>query len=146
MANSHDQQALAKTGTHPLYADLESRRAFPRIRLRIPLQIALPNGKIVCAQIYNLSPDGIQIRCTPETARQIHPSGKAINDGSGPEITVALRLKHGADIRTHALLCRVYYVLPETPKEIIIGLQFDSLPTAQREIIDALMSASLIPR
>jgi len=145
MVNGHHKQPLDETGSHPLYARFEQRRAFPRVRLRIPIQVGLPGGEIACARIYNLSPDGIQIRCDSATARRIHPSGKAISDGSGPKVLIALRLKHGADTRTHVLRCKVFYLLPESRKEVIIGLEFEELKSEQRELIDAMMSASLEP-
>ena len=145
MVNSQHNRQLDETGTHPLYNRLEQRRAFPRVRLRIPVQVGLAGGQVACARIYNLSPDGIQIRCDPVTAKRIHHSGKPINDGSGPKVLIALRLKHGADVRTHVLRCKVFYLLSETPREIIVGLEFEELNAAQREVIDALMSASQEP-
>ena len=145
MAKSQDNQQLDETGSHPLYSKLERRRAFPRVRLRIPVQIGLPGGQVACARIYNLSPDGIQVRCDPVTARRIHPSGETISDGSGPKVQVAIRLKQGSDVRTHVLKCKVFYLLPESPQEFIIGLEFEELDSAQRDALDTLMSASLEP-
>ena len=146
MGDAQSEQKLDETGHHPLYSGLEQRRAFPRIKLRIPVQVGLPGGQVACARIYNLSPDGIQIRCDPNTAQRIHPSGRSVSDGSGPKILIALRLKQGADMRTHVLKCRVFYLLPETPQEVIIGLEFEELNAAQRDVIDSLMSASLEPQ
>jgi hypothetical protein len=145
MGDAQSEQALDETGHHPLYSGLEQRRALPRVKLRIPIQVGLPGGEVACARIYNLSPDGIQIHCDPITAQRIHPSGSIINDGSGPTVLIALRLKQGADIRTHVLKCRVYYLLPETDQEVIIGLEFEELNAAQRDVLDSLMSASLEP-
>jgi hypothetical protein len=145
MVKSQGNQQLDETGSHPLYSKLEQRRAFPRVRLRIPVQIGLPGGQVACARIYNLSPDGIQVRCDPITARRIHPSGETISDGSGPKVQVAIRLKRGADVHTHVLKCKVFYLLPESPREFIIGLEFEELDSAQRDALDTLMSASLEP-
>ena len=58
---------------------------------------------------------------------------------------VAMRLKKGADVCTLVLRCKVFYLLAETAKEIILGLEFEELDSAQRGAIDALMSASLEP-
>jgi hypothetical protein len=85
------------------------------------------------------------VRCDPITASRIHPSGETISDGSGPKVQVAIRLKQGADVRTHVLKCKVFYLLPESPKEFIIGLEFEELDSAQRDALDTLMSASLEP-
>jgi len=145
MAESQPKQALDETGSHPMYIRHEQRRAYPRVRLRIPVQVGLPGGQVACARIYNLSPDGLQIRCDPITARRIHPSGNPIRDGSGPKVMVAMRLKKGSDVCTLVLRCKVFYLLAETPKEIIIGLEFEELDAAQRDTIDAVMSASLEP-
>ena len=143
MAERQHDEPLGVTGHHPLHATLEQGRSVPPVRLSIPVQVGLSGGNIACARIYNLSSEGIQIRCDPGTARRIHPAGKAISDRSGPEVLIALRLKHGADIRTQVLRCRVFYVLPESPQEVIIGLEFEELNQAQREVIDALMGARL---
>jgi hypothetical protein len=40
----------------------------------------------------------------------------------------------------------VFYLLPETPEEVIIGLEFEELNATQRDVIDSLMSASLEPQ
>ena len=145
MGNNQLPQDLDETGSHPLYGDLERRRAFPRVRLRVPVQVGLADGRVVRARIYNLSPDGIQLRCDSATAKLIHPSGKAISDSSGPKLFVALRLKHGADIRTHVLRCRVFYVLEEDLHNIIVGTMFEDLNPEHRKIIDAVMAASMEP-
>jgi hypothetical protein len=109
------------------------------------VQVGLPGGEVVCARIYNLSPDGIQLLCDTTATRCTHPSGKPIKDGSGPRIHIVLRLKHGADVRTHILPCKVFYLLPETSKQIMLGLEFDALKLAQRGVIDSILSASLEP-
>ena len=143
MENYQTKGAWDDTGSHPLDNNLTRQPAFPRVRLRIPVQVSLADGKVVCARIYNLSPDGIQIRCTPETASLIHPSGKSVTNGTGEKLMVALRLKNSTNIRTHTLNCQVDYVLPEGADEVIIGLQFDELEQSQRQVIDAALSASL---
>ena len=143
MANSQRNQQLGDTKQHLLYSALEQRRALPRVRLQIPIQIGLPGGQIACARICNLSPDGIQIRCDTLTARRIHPSGNVVNDRSGPKVLIALRLKHGADMRTHVLRCKVFYLLPQSEQEVLIGLEFEELNAAQRDVIDTMLSASL---
>ena len=59
--NKHTRNPqLDDTGHHPMYRDLESRRAYPRVNLPMPVQVGLPGGKVAVAHIYNLSPDGIQ--------------------------------------------------------------------------------------
>ena len=135
---------LSDTGHHPLYRGYESRRAYPRVKLRLPVQIGLPGGQVVCARIYNISPDGMQVRCSPEAALTLNPGGKA-GRGAGCELLVALRLRHHGNVRTHVLRCALTYMLPENREEVIIGLSFQSLMPEQQAAIDAVVGASLEP-
>ncbi len=138
--------SLEDTGRHPLYRSFESRRAYPRVRLRMPVRIGLKGGRVVCANIYNMSPDGIQIRCDRATARSIHPAGKKLREGAGPEVMVAMRLKAGGDLRTHMVRCRLSYILPQDTDVVVMGFEFREVLPAQREAIDAVLGASLEPR
>ena len=136
---------LEDTGRHPLYKRFEARRSYPRVKLHMPVQIGLPGGRIACARVYNLSPDGLQIRCDGPTAKAIHPSGKPVKQGEEPEVLAVLRTEGGKDMRTHVLKCRMSYMLPQSRTEIIMGLIFQDLLPDQRAAIDALLCASLTP-
>ncbi len=139
------RDGMGDTGQHPLYRSHESRRAYPRVRLRMPVRIGLSGGRVVCADIYNMSPDGIQVRCDRHTALGIHPDARPVAPGAGPTVLVALRLRSGRDVHTIVVHCRLGYLLPQGPDEVILGLQFQELLPAQREAIDAVLAASLEP-
>jgi len=145
MSEEREREDLAETGRHPLYRGLQARRGYPRVKLSMPVQIGLPGGRVVCARVYNLSPDGLQVRCDPETAHQVHPQARPVADGTGPEVLVVLRTRDGNDMRTQVVRCRLTYVLPESRSEIILGFSFLHLLPAQRFAIDALLAASLEP-
>lgn len=46
----------------PLIESFENRRHYPRLNLDLPVAITNSGGEILNADIYNISPDGIQIR------------------------------------------------------------------------------------
>lgn len=138
--------ALDETGRHPLYRVHESRRGYPRVKLRMPVQVGLPGGRVVVARIYNMSPDGIQIRCDRQTAASIVPDTGRIAPGHAPELLVVMRLTAGQATRSHVIRCRLSYALPESASEVIMGLAFQELLPEQREAIDAALGASLEPR
>lgn len=146
MQGEERDEQLAQTGKHPRYREMESRRAYPRMLLSQPVQIGLSGGRVACARIYNLSPEGMQIRCEPDAALAINPEGRAISPGQGPQVLVAVRLNCGTDMRTHVIRCRVSYVLPESPHEVIMGMSFEELLPSQREAIDSVLTASMRPR
>lgn len=146
MNDGRVRAALDETGQHPLYRVHESRRGYPRVRLRMPVQVGLAGGRVVVARIYNLSPDGIQIRCDRLTAASIAPDTRRIAPGRGPEVLVVMRLTTGQDTRSHVIRCRLSYALPESADEVIMGLSFQELLPEQREAIDAALGASLEPR
>lgn len=153
MANSRYGQQLDEAGCQPLYSSvcgtvhgsIEKRRAFPHLRLRIPVQVGLSDGQVAVARIYDLSADSIQILCDPVTAQRIHPSCEAVDDGGGPVIPIALRLNSGADVRTQILRCKLFHFLPQSEQAVIISLHFEELNAAQRKVLDALMHATLEP-
>jgi hypothetical protein len=136
---------LDDTGHHPLYQKFECRRAHPRVKLRLPVQIGLSGGSVVCARIYNISPDGVQVRCDRATAARINPGGRAVTEGNGQELLLAVRLHHDGHMRSHVLRCRLSYMLPETEDDIIIGLNFQDLLPEQRAALDSVVGASLEP-
>jgi hypothetical protein len=138
--------SLDDTGRHPLYQVHESRRGYPRVKLRMPVQIGLAGGRVVIARIYNMSPDGVQIRCDRATAASILPDTSRLKPGEGPELLLVMRLTLGQDTRSHVIRCRLSYALPESAAEVIMGLTFQELLPAQREAIDAALGASLEPR
>jgi len=145
MSGNHEKDDLADTGRHPLYRGFQAQRAYPRVKLSMPVQIGLPGGRVVCARIYNLSPDGLQVRCEPQAARQIHPSGRPVGEGQGPEVLVVLRTRDGNALRTLVVRCRLTYILAESRSEIILGFNFLNLLPAQQSAVDALLAASLMP-
>lgn len=135
-----------QTGQHPLYRRMENKRGHPRVRLRMPVQIGLRGGQVVCARIYNMSPDGIQIRCEPSAARAINPPGCEVAPGDGPPVLVAMRLDTGLDVQTVVVRARLSYALPESPDEVIMGLSFEEMGRGQRSAIESALSASLVAR
>jgi hypothetical protein len=135
----------AQTGQHPLYQVHEARRGYPRVKLRMPVQIGLASGRVVIARLYKLSADGIQIRCSRPTAASILPDSYRLAADTGPQLLIVMRLTAGRDTRSHVLRCRVSYALPESADEVIMGLAFLELLPEQRAAIDAMLGAGLEP-
>ncbi len=129
----------------PEHHEFECRRAFPRVKLQMPVQIGLPGGEVVCARIYNITPDGLQVRCDRATARSIHPGREPPASGQEPELLVVMRLRQDDDVRTHVLRCRVRYMLAESRDEIAMGVDFLTLLPEQQAAIESVVGASLDP-
>ena len=146
MGGERRDSDLEHTGQRSLHRKPEDQRGSPRVKLHMPVQIGLRGGQVVCARIYNMSPDGVQVRCETSAALLINPSGRAVEPGGGPLVQVAMRLNTGVNVSTFAVRARVSYVLPESAEEVIIGLSFEALNQHQRDAIEAALSASLIPR
>jgi hypothetical protein len=140
-----DYDPLGQTSHNPLYRRLEAQREYPRVTLSMPVQIGLKDGKVVCARLYRLSPDGLQVRCDPAVARQIYPEGTPVVAAQAPEVTVLLRTHKGNDTQTQALPCRLTYVIADSRSEIIMGLGFVDLLPEQRRSVDAVLAASMVP-
>ena len=65
----------------PVHKD---RRSLPRVKLSCPGKVILPGGDVVNVMIYDLSRDGLQLRCGKKAAHAINPGGKAIKDRDSP--------------------------------------------------------------
>ncbi len=70
----------------------EDRRKYPRLRLDIPVKVKYQSDKFVEARLYDISPDGLQIRCDQPTAGLIHPSGKPIPEHAQPSVLIGFTL------------------------------------------------------
>ena len=63
---------MRKQQDQPLaFEDFENRRRFPRLRMNLPVTVTGPDGTKFKAVIYDMSPDGVQIRHDVNVGREM---------------------------------------------------------------------------
>jgi hypothetical protein len=86
----------------------EKRRKYPGIVTQQPVEIKYKT-KTLQATVYDISPDGLQIRCNRNTMREIHSSGEFIRNNNAPLIDVVFSLPIGESHRQIKVACVIYY-------------------------------------
>ena len=130
-----------QTMFRPVHKD---RRSLPRVTLSCPGKVILPGGDVVNVMIYDLSRDGLQLRCGKKAARAINPDGKAIKDGGSlPEIQVLfyVPLESGKG-RVKAKGKLMYFALI-APDIVALGLKFKSISSSGVEHLRSVVKAAL---
>ena len=107
----------------------EEGRRFPRIPASIPITIEKSNNETIEAVTYDISPDGIQIRCNRAVAQTLHPKSQRIEENARPtvEITLTLPVKKGE--KKFSAVCQIVYMIilkePESEAEnAALGLRY----------------------
>jgi c-di-GMP-binding flagellar brake protein YcgR len=109
------------------FESFENRRKYPRLNLHIPVKVQSQNGKCVSAKLYDISPDGLQIRCDQEVAGVIHPGGKQIKEGEQPKVTVGFNLLlngKNTEIIVRCSMCYFALLTNGENNEVAFGLRF----------------------
>jgi hypothetical protein len=130
--------------TARLYEIYEEKRAFPRVTLNCPA-IIVQGGERLRVTVYNLSPDGLQIRCDRTTAQRIHPSGRQIRKDAGPVLDVMVSLPQSGASRVLKTRCRAWYFAVVSDAEIAFGLRFLDTGTAGGAVIEQFLREALEP-
>ena len=131
--------------TRPFYAIYEERRQYPRIVIDVPVQIQTQNEKSILADAYDISPDGLQIRCERLTARALHPSGRSLSDGNGPQVDVTLYLPFPSGQLPLSARCKLFYVAVCPRGDIAFGLQFVKFEGSGSRTLSQFIEKSIEP-
>ncbi len=105
----------------------EESRSYPRIKTRLPITLSLESNETVTASIYDISPDGLQIRCNRHVAAKLNPGGKRINAKDNVTIKAEFLLSVDDEQRKIIVFCKVYYfvIIPGGLEEdVAFGLKF----------------------
>ena len=129
------------------YEIYEDRRKYPRVVTNSPAEIRFQD-KVLSVRVHDLSPDGLQIRCSRPTLREIRPSGRAIKKDNAPVVDVRFRLSVGRAERNIEASATLYYIvlLPERKEaDVACGLQFKEFRGKGREHVDAFIADAMAP-
>ena len=108
------------------YEHYEEARKYPRIRMKLPVQLYVDDCEYN-ASIFDVSPDGLQVRCNRETAAGINPKGKKINPDDNIIVKAVFSLPIKNESKQISVSCKLYYFVllsDEKEEDIAFGLQF----------------------
>ncbi len=130
-----------QTMFRPVHKD---RRTLPRVTLSCPGKVILPGGDVVNVMIYDLSRDGLQLRCGKKAAHAINPDGKAVKNGDSPlEIQVLFYVPlDSGEGRVKAKGKLMYFSLI-APDIVALGLKFKSISSGGVEHLRSVVKAAL---
>lgn len=130
-----------QTMFRPVHTD---RRALPRVTLKCPGKVILPGGDVVNVMIYDLSRDGLQLRCGKKAAHAINPDGKAIKDGASPlEIQVLFYVPLDSGKGRVKAKGKLMYFSLIAPDIVALGLKFKSISSGGIEHLRSVVKAAL---
>ena len=97
--------------TSKIHDRYEEGRRFPRIPASIPITIEKDKNKTIKAITYDISPDGIQIRCNQAVAQTLHPKNERIEEKARPSVGVTLSLPVKKSEKKFSAICQIVYMI-----------------------------------
>jgi hypothetical protein len=130
-----------QTMFRPVHKD---RRSLPRVTLSCPGKVILPGGDVVNVMIYDLSRDGLQLRCGKKAAHAINPGGKAIEDRDSPlEIQVLFYVPLDSGKGRVKAKGKLMYFSLIAPDIVALGMKFKSISSGGVEHLRSVVKAAL---
>ncbi|MGB5338837.1 MAG: PilZ domain-containing protein [Gammaproteobacteria bacterium] len=120
------------------------RREHPRIRISLPLEIIVANGKVLRGDMLDISRAGLQFCCDGRSARSIFPGGHLLSAGKSGTVQVRCSLALSDQSSGHVdASCQVIFSRRAAQDKYCIGAQFeqfagDSYGTIERFINEHL--------
>ncbi len=130
-----------QTMFRPVHKD---RRSLPRVTLGCAGKVILPGGDVVNVMIYDLSRDGLQIRCGKKAAHAINPEGKAIKDGATPpDVQVLFYVPVDSGKGRVMAKGKLMYFSLIAPDIVALGIKFKSISSGGVEHLRSVVKAAL---
>lgn len=129
----------------PYYEVYEERRQYPRIELGRPVKLLLPGGAEAACLAFNVSPDGLQVRCNRQTAALVNPGGRPIREDNAFEVGVCLEFPLKSGPRPCRARCRVLYFALVAADTAAFGMRFVKFHGNDRDAVFQFIQQSLEP-
>ena len=122
----------------------KDRRTLPRVTLSCPGKVILAGGDVVNVMIYDLSRDGLQIRCGKKAARAINPGGKGVKEGGSPtEIQVLFYVPIDSGKGRVKAKGKLMYFSLIAPDIVALGMKFKSISSGCVEHLKKVVKSAL---
>jgi hypothetical protein len=132
-------------GLLPVLRHFEEQRCYPRVDLRTPVIVTTDAHEVAHAHIRNISTDGVQLRCDPQTASILHPRATHIVPGTGAMVMLRFHVPVSGRDRPFAARARLTYIAVKNPEEIAFGLRFDRVSQDNKRLLSEYISQCMLP-
>ena len=119
-------------------------RRHPRARLNRRVLLRGDDGRIVPANVHDISVGGMQLRCEPATAYSLNFGGDELNPKEGPEFDVRLTLPLDDALLELNVRCRMFYFIEDETDDIAVGLKFDGLAEDTKTLLKQYLQRSIL--
>ena len=118
--------------------NLDKQRRYVDVPLNVETAFMTDTGSKFSATVSDISPDGLQIRCSGDSAKLIQIQGQ---NSEPPFISAAILLPIGNGTRTLAVRCQARYLKTvDTEPRCVAGLRFVQLPVQSERILNAFFA------
>lgn len=125
---------------------LDDTRRLPRVVVRRPARVLVAGGEQVSAMVYDVSPDGLQLRCSRAAASAIHPGGHPIRPGEDtPRVGVMVRLPAAGGAINLRVLGKLSFFSLIAPDVAAMGVRLIGVSPEDARRLDRFWMAALEP-
>jgi hypothetical protein len=128
-----------------LYEIYDRRRKYPRVIIELPATMKVSDNFETEVQLYDLSPDGIQIRCDRKAAKIICPEGKITKEILKREVKIIFDLYYRREKRSVCISVIPIYLLFISDDLISFGMQFYQHDKKMLKIISDYIDYEVAP-
>ncbi len=128
-----------------LYNMYEEKREYPRIKVDTLAIVHKQDEYDINVLLHDISPDGVQLRCSRKTAFKIHPSGKFITDKTAPEVVLKFALPIGGKEKEVIVQSKIYYFTIIATDVVAFGTKFKKFKKFTQRHVDDYIEQSIIP-
>lgn len=126
----------------------EEQRNYPRLRLDVPVIILCADRQLVEGRVFDISPDGLQIRCNREAALTINPGAKQINPMDKVMVSTIFSLPSNAGNKQIKVISNIYYftlINDGSEEDVAFGLKFKKFDGTCGRYVDQYIMRELEP-
>lgn len=129
-------------------AQYEEQRLYPRLRLDAPAVILCANQQLMEADVFDISPDGLQIRCSRDAVQSINPTGKSINPQDNVLVYVLFSLPANDGNVQIKVVCKAYYFMltqDSDKNDVALGLKFKKFEGTCGRYVEQFIQRAMEP-
>ncbi len=128
-----------------LYDMYEEKRDYPRVSVNSIAVVHKKDKYDVNLILYDISPDGVQLRCNRKTAYLIHPTGKFITEKTAPEIILKFALPIDGKKKDVIVQSKIFYFTLIDTDVVAFGARFKKFEKFTQRHVDEFIRQSIIP-
>lgn len=128
-----------------LYDMYEEKRDYPRIKVNTLATVHKPDEYDVNLILFDISPDGAQLRCNRKTAHIIHPTGKFIAEKTAPEVVLKFSLIVNDKEKEVIVHSKLYYFTIIATDMVAFGIKFKEFEKFSNRHVESFIMESIVP-